>query len=110
LSHSERDARVSGFSVSVRTICQYQRLAERLELMVGRLVRRCDFGDQGAEVQIEPTVEGALGGVAINRRQHDPGDDENHHHPCGRRQKKSCGERASAHSGHDPEKWRPVFG
>ena len=45
-----------------------QRLAERLELVVGRLVRRRDLGDQGAEIEVEAAVEGALGGVTIDRR------------------------------------------
>ncbi len=58
-----------------------QRLAQRLELTVGRLVGRCDFGDQGAEIEVETAVEGALGGVAVDRRQHDTGDGEDHHHP-----------------------------
>jgi hypothetical protein len=35
--------------------------------MIGRLVRRCDFGDQGAEIEVETAVEGALGGVAVYR-------------------------------------------
>ena len=39
-----------------------QRLAERLELVVGRLVRGGDVGDQRAQIEIEPAVEGALGG------------------------------------------------
>ena len=79
-----------------------QRLAERLELVVGRLVRRCDFGDQGAQIEVEPAVEGALGRVAIDRRQHDAGDDEDHHHPRGRRQEQPGGERGAAHQGMIP--------
>ncbi len=71
--------------------------------MVGRLVRRRDFGDQGAEIEIEAAVEGALGGVAIDRRQHDAGDDQDHHHPRGRRQEQPGGERSCRASEHDPE-------
>ena len=74
-----------------------QRLAERLERVVGRLVRGGDLGDQGAQIEIEAAVEGALGGIAIDRRQHEPGDDEDHHHPRGRRQEQPCGERGAAH-------------
>jgi hypothetical protein len=63
-----------------------QRLAERLELTVGRLVGRCDFGDQGTEVEIETAVESALGSRAIYRRQRDAGNQQDHRHPCGRGQ------------------------
>ena len=87
-----------------------QRLAERLELVVGRLVRRRDFGDQGAQIEIEPAVEGALGRVAIDRRQHDTGDERGSPPPT-RSPTGTTGWRASSRaSGHDPEQWRPVSG
>src|ERR1019366_10170061 len=72
-------------------------LAERLELMVGRLVGRSDFGDQGAQIEIETAVEGALGGVAVDRRQPDAGEEQDYHHPCGRGEKEPGSERAAAH-------------
>jgi len=76
-----------------------QRLTQRLELTVGRLVRGCDFGDQSAQIEVETAVEGALGRVAVHRGQYDSGDEQDHHHPCGRRQKKPSGERTGAHQG-----------
>ena len=87
-----------------------QRLAERLELTVGRLVRGRDFGDQGAEIEVEAAVEGALGRVAIDRRQDDAGDDEDHHHPRGRRQEQPRGERTSAHQSMIPKSISPGSG
>ena len=72
-----------------------QRLAERLEL-VGRRIRGRYFGDDGAQIEIEPAVEGALAGRAIHRRQHDAGDQQDHHHPCGRRNEQPGGERTGA--------------
>ena len=74
-----------------------QRLAERLELTVRRLVGGRDLGDQGAQIEIEPAVEGALGRVAIDRRQHDAGDGKDHHHPGGRGQEQPGGEQNVSH-------------
>ena len=76
-----------------------QGLAERLELAVRRLVRGRDLGDQGAQIEIEAAIEGALGRVAVHRGQDDAGDGQDHHQPCRRRQEQAGGKRASAHQG-----------
>ena len=118
LSHSERErAHLGLFGIGAGDLPvpagqrQFeQRLAERLELMVGRLVGRCDFGDQGAQIEVEPAVEGALGGVAIDRRQHDAGDEQDHHHPGGRRQEQPGGERTGAHQSMIPKRMSPGRG
>ena len=79
--------------------------------MVRRLVGGRDFGNQGAQIKVEPAIEGALGGVAVDRRQHDAGDDQNHHHPRGRGQKQPGGERTTAsHQGMIPESISPGDG
>ena len=76
-----------------------QRLADRLHLVLRRIVRGRDIGDQRAQIKIEPAVEGALGRRAIHRGQHHAGDQQDHHHPRGRRQEQPRGERARAASG-----------
>ena len=63
-----------------------QRLAERLRELVGVLLRGRDVGDQSAQIDVEPAVEGALHRRAVERGQHDPGDDENQHGPGRRRE------------------------
>ena len=41
--------------------------------MIRRLVGGRDLGDQGAEVEVEAAVEGALGGLPVHRREHHAG-------------------------------------
>ena len=74
-----------------------QRLADRLREFVGALFRRGDVGNQRAQIDVEPPVEGALDGVAIDRRQRDAGDDEDDHGPAGRPQEQPERQRVSAH-------------
>src|SRR5258708_3625069 len=46
-----------------------QRLPQRLKLTVGRLVGGGNLRDQGAEIEVEPAVEGAFGRIIIDRGQ-----------------------------------------
>jgi hypothetical protein len=63
-----------------------QRLADRLGKFAGILVRRRDVGNEGAQIDTEPTVERALHSGTIDRGQHDAGDDENQYRPGRRRE------------------------
>ena len=79
-----------------------QRLAERLREFVARLLGRGDVGDQRAQIDAEPAVEGALHRLAVERRQHDAGDDEDDHRPGGRRDEQAQRERVGAHRDQAP--------
>ena len=74
-----------------------QRLADGLRKLVDVLLGRRDIGDEGAQIDAEPAVERALHRRAIDRRQHDAGDDENHHGPGRRREEQPKRERIKTH-------------
>jgi len=69
-----------------------QRLADRLGKLAGILLRRRDVGDQGPQIDAQPSVERTLHSRAIDRRQHDAGDDQDHHGPSRCREEQSKGE------------------
>ncbi len=70
--------------------------------MVGRLVRGRNFSNQRSQVKIEAAVERALGGIAVDRGQHDAGNNEDHHDPRRRGQEQPGGKRTAAHQGMVP--------
>ena len=70
-----------------------QRLADGLRKLVGVLLGRGHVGDEGAQIDAQPPVERAFHRGAVDRRQHDPGDDENHHGPGRRREEQPKRER-----------------
>ena len=74
-----------------------QRLAERSAGASRWLRRGWRRRRRGAEINAEPAVERALDGVAIERGQHDAGDDQDHHGPDRRREEQAQRERISAH-------------
>src|SRR5215510_6160931 len=74
-----------------------QRLADRLGKLAGVLLRSRDVGDQGAQVDAQPSVERTLHRRAIDRRQHNAGDDEDHHGPSRCREEQPKGERIKTH-------------
>jgi hypothetical protein len=45
------------------------------------VVRRCDVGDQGLQIDAELFVEIRLGGARVERRQAKPGDDQDRRTP-----------------------------
>src|ERR1700690_613358 len=67
--------------------------------MIGRLVGRCYLGNQRAQIEVETSVEGALGGVTVDGRKDHASDQQNDHHPGGRGQKQPGRKRAAAHQG-----------
>ena len=104
-SHSEREARTSGVGASSRVTCQYQPDSGSSNSgspsdwgTSRRLLGRGDVGDQRAQIDAEAAVEGALDRLAVERRQHDPGDDQDHHGPGGRREEQAQRERIGAHA------------
>src|SRR3974390_2473006 len=84
LSHSEREARTSPFSESVRVICQYQ-------------------PDSGSSNSGPPAPrERRAGGPALvpflgDGGQDEAGDGEDDHHPGGRGEEQPGGKRVAAH-------------
>ncbi len=74
-----------------------QRLAERLREFLARFLRRGDVGYQRAQIDAESAVEGALLRLAIDRGQHDAGDDEDDHRPGGGRDEQAEREGVDAH-------------
>ena len=68
----------------VRDTPQTALLRELDAATIRRLVRRCNFGDQGTEIKVEAAIEGALARVAVDRRKNEAGDGQNYHHPGGR--------------------------
>ena len=102
-SHSEREERDFGLRrieprdlpVPARQRQFEQRLAERLRKLVVGFFRRRHVGDERAQIDIEPAVEGALDGLAIERGQDDAGDDEDHTvQPVAQRNRRSASELA----------------
>ena len=76
-----------------------QRLAERLREFVAGFLRRGDVGDQRAQIDAEPAVEGALHRLAVDRGQHDAGDEQDDHRPGGGRDEQAQREGVGAHAG-----------
>ena len=74
-----------------------QRLADRLGKLAAILLRGRDVGDQGPQIDAQPSVERTLHSRAIDRRQHDAGDDEDHHGPSRCREEQPKGERIKTH-------------
>ena len=74
-----------------------QRLAERLREFSAGVLGRGDVGDQRAQIDAEPAVEGALDRMPVKRRQHDAGDQQNDHRPGGGGEKQAQRERVGAH-------------
>jgi len=66
-------------------------------LAVRRLVGRRHLGDQGPQIKVKPAIERTLGGIAIDRGQRKPGNDQDHHDPDGRGQEEPGGQRTPAH-------------
>ena len=66
-----------------------QRLAERLRKFVARFLRRGDVGHQRAQIDAEPAVESALHRLPVDRREHDAGDEQDHHRPGGSRKEQA---------------------
>ncbi len=60
-----------------------QRLAHALSKLVIGNFRRGEIGDQRAQIDLKPSVKGALHRVAIQRRQHDAGDEHDGDRPAG---------------------------
>ena len=105
-SHSERDERTSAcraveprhLPVPARQRQFEQRLAERLR-------RPCRSGFPGEamsatsvlQIDVEAAVEGALHRLAVERGQHDAGDDQDHDGPGRRREEQAQRKRISAH-------------
>jgi hypothetical protein len=73
------------------------RLAERLRGAFAGIVGRRHLGHQGAQKHVEPAIERALDRVAIERGEHEAGDQQDDARPAGRRQEETKGERVSAH-------------
>ena len=74
-----------------------QRLADGLRKLVDVLLGRRHVGDEGAQIDPQPAVERAFHRGAVDRRQHDAGDDENYHGPGRRREEEPKGERIKTH-------------
>ena len=70
-----------------------QRFAHALsELVIGNF-RRGEIGDQRAQIDLQPSVKGALHRVAIERRQHDAGDEHDREvQPAAHRNSRSASE------------------
>ena len=73
-----------------------QRLAERLRDLLA-LLRRRHVGDQRAEIDAEPAVERALDAVAVERGQHDAGDEQDDDRHRGGGNEQAQRERISPH-------------
>jgi hypothetical protein len=74
-----------------------QRLADRLRELVGAFLGRSDIGDQRAQVDVEPAIEGALDGLTVDRRQATPVTMRITTVQAGRPQEQAERERVSAH-------------
>ena len=88
-----------------RVTCQYQPDSGRsncgspsdCEVRSLGFVGRRHLGDQRAQKDVEPAVERALDRVAIERGQHEAGDQQDDDRPGGRRDEQAQRERVSAH-------------
>ena len=76
-----------------------QRFAERLGELLAFLGRR-DVGDQRPEIDAEPAVERTLGALAVERREHDPGDQQDDDGHGGRGNEQAQRKRIGAHVAH----------